>query len=96
VREIVAVGGGRAIAQPRFTAIELAKQMQRLALEPGALVLAAEKAASVGRPNATSDLADLVETFGAAPLMDVIRIGAGATSSRTRGARASATKESAQ
>jgi UDP-N-acetylglucosamine--N-acetylmuramyl-(pentapeptide) pyrophosphoryl-undecaprenol N-acetylglucosamine transferase len=96
VREIVAVGGGRAIAQSRFTAVELAKQMQRLALEPGALAIAADKAASVGRPNATSDLADLVEEFGGAPLMDVIRVGAGASTNRSRSAGAAATKESVQ
>lgn len=95
VREIVAVGGGRAIPQSRFTAVELAKQMQRLALEPGALALAADKAASVGRPNATRDLADLVESFGGAPLMDVIRLGAGAASARQRGARAAASRETA-
>lgn len=73
VREMVAVGGARAIAQPRFTASELAKQMQRLALEPGALTQAAERAASVGRPFATRELADLVEDFGGAPTMTVIR-----------------------
>ncbi len=97
VREIVAVGGGRAIAQSRFTAVELAKQMQRLALEPGALALAADKAASVGRPNATSDLADLVEGFGGAPLMDVIRMGAGSSRSHRRSTRAAnARAENAQ
>ena len=96
VREIVAVGGGRAIPQARFTAVELAKQMQRLALEPGALALAADKAASVGRPMATSDLADLVERFGGAPLMDVIRVGAGASKAAARSARpATATRETA-
>lgn len=92
VREMVAVGGGRAIPQRRFTAVELAKQMQRLALEPGALVLAAEKAASVGRPMATSALADLVEGFGGAPLMDVIRVGAGASQSRRRTSRAASAR----
>ena len=94
VREMVAVGGGRAIAQDRFTAVELAKQMQRLALEPGALALAADKAASVGRPMATSDLADLVERFGGAPLMDVIRVGATSAKAASHSARpAAASKE---
>lgn len=83
VREMVAVGGARAIAQPKFTAVELAKQMQKLALEPGGLATAAARAASVGRPNATADLADLVERCGGAPLMDVIHVGA-ATASATR------------
>ncbi|MEQ1509258.1 MAG: undecaprenyldiphospho-muramoylpentapeptide beta-N-acetylglucosaminyltransferase [Sphingopyxis sp.] len=78
VREMVAVGAARSIAQHKFTAVELAKQMQKLALEPGALENAATRALGVGRPNATSDLADLVEQSGGAPLMDVIRVGAAA------------------
>lgn len=82
VREMVAAGGARAIAQANFTAIELAKQMQKLALEPGSLENAAARAASVGRPNATSDLADLVESCGGAAMMDVIHVGA--SSSRAR------------
>lgn len=77
VREMVAVGGARAIQQPKFTVVELAKQMQKLALEPGALENAATRALGVGRPHATRDLADLVEQSGGAGLMDVIRVGAG-------------------
>lgn len=90
VRELVAVGGARSIPQPRFTPVELAKQMQKLALEPGALEHAATRALGVGRPHATSDLADLVEQSGGAPLMDVITVGAraGAASGRLAGARA--------
>lgn len=80
VHEMVSVGGARAIAQSRFTTVELAKQMQKLALEPGALENAAKRAYSVGRPEATRALADLVESSGAAPLMDVIRIGGTARS----------------
>lgn len=88
-RELVAVGGGRAIAQSEFTAPTLAKQMQKLALEPGALAAAADRAASVGRPMATQALADLVERCGGAPLQDVIRVGtANATARRTAGAAA--------
>ena len=74
-REMVGVGGARAIPQNRFNTVELAKQMQKLALEPGALENAARRAHSIGRPDATRDLADLVERSGGAPLMDVIRVG---------------------
>ena len=76
-REMVRAGGARMIQQKQFTPIELAKQMQKLGLEPRALQLAAECARIVGRHNATSDLADLVErTAGmavgsdAAPLIE--------------------------
>ncbi len=60
-REMAATGGARSIPQARFTAVELAKQMQKLALEPGALENAARRARDAGYPNATADLADLVE-----------------------------------
>lgn len=60
-REMAATGGARSIPQARFTALELAKQMQKLALEPGALENAARRAREAGYPNATADLADLVE-----------------------------------
>ena len=69
VKEMVAAGGARAIAQPAFTAVELAKQIEKIALEPGALENAAKAAKSCGRPNAVSDLADLVESFGRAPII---------------------------
>jgi UDP-N-acetylglucosamine--N-acetylmuramyl-(pentapeptide) pyrophosphoryl-undecaprenol N-acetylglucosamine transferase len=69
VKEMVAAGGARAIAQPAFTAVELTKQIEKIALEPGALENAAKAAKSCGRPNAVSDLADLVESFGRAPIM---------------------------
>ncbi|MEP2989554.1 MAG: undecaprenyldiphospho-muramoylpentapeptide beta-N-acetylglucosaminyltransferase [Parasphingorhabdus sp.] len=68
VREMVAVGGARSIQQPRFTAKELAKQMQKMALAPGALENAARFAKKCGRPNAVGDLADLVESIGTSPL----------------------------
>lgn len=73
VREMVAAGGARAIAQRSFTPIELAKQIQKIALEPGALENAAKAARNVGRPNAVAELADLVESFGRAPIMQVIK-----------------------
>lgn len=66
-REMVTAGGARAIQQRNFTPSELAKQMQKLGLEPDALTNAAERAWSCGRPNATKDLADLVEGLGSAP-----------------------------
>ncbi len=67
-REMAATGGARSIPQARFTAVELAKQMQKLALEPGALENAARRARDAGYPNATADLADLVERLaGPAP-----------------------------
>jgi len=62
-REMAATGGARSIPQARFTAVELAKQMQKLALEPGALENAARRAREAGYPNATADLADLVESL---------------------------------
>jgi len=63
-REMARAGGGRMIAQDRFTPVELAKQMQKLGLEPEALANAAARARSVGRPDAARALADLVERTG--------------------------------
>jgi len=67
VREMVASGGARSIRQRNFTPVELAKQMQKLALEPGALANAARRAWNCGRPEATRDLANLLEGLGAEP-----------------------------
>lgn len=78
VVDLVEAGGARSIPQPHFTPSELAKQIQRMALEPGALEAVAERAASCGLPDATRDLANLVESFAAPPMMDVIRVGANA------------------
>ncbi len=64
-REIVDAGGARAIPQSRFTAAELAKQIQKLGLDPAALGNAAARARSCGRPFAVRDLADLVESIDA-------------------------------
>lgn len=64
-REISEAGGARTIPQRAFTAQELAKQMQKLGLEPDALAHAAACARSVGRPDAARDLADLVESIDA-------------------------------
>jgi UDP-N-acetylglucosamine--N-acetylmuramyl-(pentapeptide) pyrophosphoryl-undecaprenol N-acetylglucosamine transferase len=71
--EMVKAGGARSIPQPAFTAVELAKQIQKMALIPETLQNAAKAAKSCGRPNAVYDLADLVESFGRAPLMDSMK-----------------------
>lgn len=74
-REMVKAGGARSVRQERFTPAELAKQIQAIAQGPATLANAAHAAWNCGYPNAVRDLADLVESFGAAPLMDVIRVG---------------------
>ena len=68
VREMVDAGGARAIAEAQFTPVELAKQMQKLGLDAGALANAAKRARGCGRPDATRHLADLVESIGPAPI----------------------------
>ena len=73
-REMASAGGARAIRQDKFTAAELAKQIQAMAQHPETLANAAHAAWNCGYPNAVSDLADLVESFGGEPLMDVIRV----------------------
>src|SRR3546814_17797486 len=72
-REMVQAGGARMIRQDRFDAKELAKQIQAMAQAPHTLANAAHGAWNCGRPNAVRDLADLVESFGGAAVMDVIR-----------------------
>jgi len=64
-REMTKAGGARTIAQGDFTPVELAKQMQKLGLDPAALENAAGRARNCGRPEAASDLADLVESLDA-------------------------------
>lgn len=71
-REMVRAGGARSIPQTQFTPIELAKQMQKLALDAPALTNAARCARNVGRPDAAERLADLVESLGRTPVMDAI------------------------
>lgn len=73
-REIANAGGARSIRQDKFTAAELAKQIQAMAQHPDSLANAAHAAWNCGYPKAASDLADLIEGFGGAPLMDVIRV----------------------
>lgn len=75
-RELAKAGGARMIRQEKFAPKELAKQIQVLAQHPQALANAAHAAWNCGRPDAVKDLADLVESFGGAEMMDVIRVGA--------------------
>ena len=60
-REMAKAGGARMIAQHDFTPEALASQIEALVHDPEALANAAARSLSVGRPNAASDLADLVE-----------------------------------
>ena len=64
VKELVEAGGARSIPQSQFTAVELAKQMQKLGLDTHALENAARRARGCGRPTAVQDLADLIEEIG--------------------------------
>lgn len=80
-RDMVKAGGARSIRQEKFTAVELAKQIQAIAQSPDTLANAAHAAWNCGYPNAASDLADLVESFGGAPLMDVISVARGVSAS---------------
>ena len=68
---------------------ELCRQIRAIAQNPETLANAAHAAWNCGLPNATRDLADLVEAFGGAPLMDVIRVAEGrAKAGAPRGALA--------
>ncbi|WP_285020100.1 undecaprenyldiphospho-muramoylpentapeptide beta-N-acetylglucosaminyltransferase [Novosphingobium sp. fls2-241-R2A-195] len=53
---------------------DLCLQIQAIAQHPETLANAAHASWNCGYPNAARDLADLVESFGAAPIMDVIRM----------------------
>ena len=70
-REMAKAGGARMIPQDEFTPETLSAQIAAIAGDAQALSNAAERALSVGRPHATSDLADLVERIagGLAPVM---------------------------
>ena len=61
---LLRAGGARAIPQGEFTPETLARQIEAIASDPQALANAAARSLSVGRPNAASDLADLVERVG--------------------------------
>ncbi|PTR12262.1 MULTISPECIES: undecaprenyldiphospho-muramoylpentapeptide beta-N-acetylglucosaminyltransferase [unclassified Novosphingobium] len=94
-REMVKAGGARAIRQPGFTPKELAKQIQAMAMNPTGLANAAHAARNCGLPRAVEDLADLVEGFGGAPLMDVIRVDGKAAAPATAGGEALALENEA-
>lgn len=70
-RDMVKAGGARVIRQSAFSAAELAKQIQKMALTPLALANAAACAAKVGRPDAVRLLADEVERL-AGRMPDVV------------------------
>ena len=67
-REVVAAGGARMMRQSGFKPAELARQIEAMALQPGALANAARRALSVGRPNASRALADLALRLAGVPL----------------------------
>lgn len=73
-KEMVKAGGARMIRQDAFQPKELAKQIQAMAQRPDTLATAAHAAWNCGRPKAVQDLADLVESFGGAEMMDVIKM----------------------
>ena len=89
-REICAACGARMIRQERFTAAEVAKQILAIAQSPETLANAAHAAWNCGYPKAAEDLADLVESFGGSPLMDVIRAADSAVAGATFGSAAAA------
>ncbi|KPL69691.1 UDP-diphospho-muramoylpentapeptide beta-N-acetylglucosaminyltransferase [Erythrobacter sp. SG61-1L] len=72
---------------------DICRQILALAENPKGLANAAHAAWNCGRPNAARDLADLVESFGGAPLMDVIRVNGGEVQANGREALA---RETAQ
>ncbi|WP_374281891.1 undecaprenyldiphospho-muramoylpentapeptide beta-N-acetylglucosaminyltransferase [Novosphingobium sp.] len=89
-RDMARAGGARMIRQDRFTAAELAKQIQAIAMQPATLATAAHAAWNCGLPGAVRDLADLVESFGGTPLMDVIRVADAAAAGAVMGGAAAA------
>jgi len=70
--EMAAEGGARAVPQTQFTPERLAQEIMSVAGDPEALIAAAARAKACGRPMATEDLADLIESFGRTPVMDAI------------------------
>ncbi|MET0252108.1 MAG: undecaprenyldiphospho-muramoylpentapeptide beta-N-acetylglucosaminyltransferase [Novosphingobium sp.] len=76
-RELADAGGAISIRQPAFTPPELARQIEDLVRDPEALAASAHAAWNCGLPHAVRDLADLVESCGGAPLMDVVRVPSG-------------------
>jgi UDP-N-acetylglucosamine--N-acetylmuramyl-(pentapeptide) pyrophosphoryl-undecaprenol N-acetylglucosamine transferase len=56
-------GGALVVAQARFTAEQLGRQLQELFADPALLAAMAKNAAAIGHPDATIRLADLVENM---------------------------------
>ena len=77
---------------------DLCKQIRVLADNPKGMAQAAHAAWNCGRPHAVSDLADLVESFGGADMMDVIKVGGNQARARVQGAATahSRTRETAR
>ena len=71
-REMAMRGGAQAIPQSAFTPQVLAKALTEWLDDNEALIAAAAHAKACGRPNATADLADLIEGLGRPPVMDAI------------------------
>lgn len=63
VQEMVEAGGACALAQSDFTPDRLAQAIDQIGLNEERLMDAAGRARGIGRPNATGDLADLVEAL---------------------------------
>jgi len=63
-RDITQAGGARTIIEEQFTPDVLARQIEAMAADPQALINAAGRSLSVGKPHAASDLADLIERVG--------------------------------
>ncbi len=94
--EVVKAGGARMIRQSNFNSKELAKQIQAMAQHPSSLANAAHGAWNCGRPEAAKDLADLVESFGGADMMDVIRVGEAAPAATAQTATNSSTRDTSE
>ena len=77
---------------------DISRQIMALAQAPQSLSNAAHAAWNCGRPKAARDLADLVESFGGAEMMDVIRVGGepAKVSSQTATAGGAAGRDAAQ
>lgn len=63
VQEMVEAGGACALAQSDFTPDRMAQAVEHIGLSEEKLMEAAGRARGIGRPNATGDLADLVEAL---------------------------------
>lgn len=73
-RELAAAGGARVIPEARFTPTELVKQIQKIALEPGALANAARRARSVGIGDAAERVADAAERLMGKAIPERVRL----------------------